>query len=191
MTSSRAAPPPRPAAAAPATPAPVSRLGAPPPPGSERAIWFWGTLDALAAALWSGPTAAFLAAFGVELGAGGGQLGVLLALNTLLANGLQLHGAQWTRRGRTSRRVYLSAAVARGTWILAGIGPAVLALSGRREAALLVFLVSMIVSSVATAAASPAMAARAATAAGERGRTKYRPTASPPPGWAGCSARWG
>jgi MFS family permease len=109
----------------------------------------------------------------VELGADGGQLGVVLALNTLLANGLQLQGAQWTRRGRTTRRVYASAAVARGSWLLAGAAPAALALAGQRQAALLVFLGTLAVSAVASAAASPAMAARAVTAVSERGRTRY------------------
>ncbi|MGH2355198.1 MAG: hypothetical protein ACRDJN_26610, partial [Chloroflexota bacterium] len=136
-------------------------------------MWVWGTLDALAAALWSGPTAAFLAAFAVELGAGGGQLGVLLALNTLLANDRQRYGARWTRQGRPARRVYLSAALARGAWLLAGAIPASLALAGWREAALLVFLGALVVSAVATAASNPAMAARAAMAAGERDRTRY------------------
>ena len=138
-----------------------------------RAVWFWGVLDALSAALWSGPTAAFLSAFAVELGAGGAQLGLLLALNTLLANGLQLHGAQWTRRGRTSTRVYVSAAIARGSWLLAGIVPATLALGGRREAALLTFLAALVVSAVAMAAATPAMGARASTAVSDLGRTRY------------------
>jgi MFS family permease len=143
------------------------------PADAPRAVWIWGTLDALAAALWSGPTGAFLAAFAVELGAGGGQLGLLLALNTLLANGLQLHGAQWTRRGRTSGRVYAAAVFSRGAWLGAGLGPAALALAGHREAALAAFLLALVVSAVATAAASPAMGARASTATGERGRTRY------------------
>lgn len=139
----------------------------------QRAIWIWGTLDALTGALWSGPTAAFLSAFAVELGAGGGQLGLLLALNTLLANGLQLQGAQWTRRGHTSRRVYVAAVLARGSWLFAGAAPAALALAGRRGTALLVFLATLILSAVATAAASPAMAARASSAASQHGRTRY------------------
>ncbi len=148
-------------------------MGAPRPEPGPRGVWLWGTLDALAAALWSGPTTAFLSAFSIELGAGGGGLGILLALNTLLANGLQLHGAQWTRRGRTTRRVYITAALARGTWLLAGTVPALLALGGRRDLALVVFLGALVVSSVAAAAASPAMAARAAVAAGNRGHTQY------------------
>ncbi len=138
-----------------------------------RTVWVWGILEALAGSLWSGPTAAFLTAFAVELGAEGAQLGLLLALNTLLANGLQLHGAQWTRRGRTDRRVYLSATVSRGVWLLAGVAPAALALSGRPGPALWLFTAILIVSSVATAAASPAMGARAGTASPEAGRTRY------------------
>ena len=66
----------------------------------------------------------------MELGAGGIQLGLLLALNSLLANGLQLYGSQWTRRGRTGRRVYVAAAISRGTWFFAGALPAALALAG-------------------------------------------------------------
>gem|GEM_PF-1096637 len=142
-------------------------------PRARRAVWTWGILEALAGALWSGPTAAFLAAFAVELGAGGIQLGILLALNSLLANGLQLYGSQWTRRGRTGHRVYGAAAVSRGTWFFAGALPAALALVGRYGLALGAFLVLLIVSSVATALANPAMGARAATAVPEAGRTRY------------------
>src|SRR5215207_9417054 len=47
--------------------------------GVPRGVWQWGVLDAVSGALWSGPTAAFLSAFAVELGAGGLQLGLLLA----------------------------------------------------------------------------------------------------------------
>jgi MFS family permease len=141
--------------------------------GVPRGVWRWGVLDALSGALWSGPTAAFLSAFAVELGAGGGELGLLLALNTLLANGLQLHGAQWTRRGRTGRRVYVAAIVARGSWLPAGAVPAILALTGHRGWALVVFLIGLIVSAVATAAANPAMGARAGSASSEKGRTRY------------------
>ncbi|HEX2035713.1 MAG TPA: hypothetical protein VHS99_16170, partial [Chloroflexota bacterium] len=90
----------------------------------RRAAWIWATLEALAAAVCSGPTAAFLAPFAVELGAGGGQLGLLLGLTTLLTNVLQLQGAQWTRRGRTDRRLYLSAFLARASWLAAGAVPA-------------------------------------------------------------------
>lgn len=62
-------------------------------------VWRWGVLDSFLAALCNGPSASFLSAFAVELGAGGGILGLLLALNTFLANGLQLQGAAWARRG--------------------------------------------------------------------------------------------
>ncbi len=130
-------------------------------------------LAALTGALWSGPTGAFLTAFAVELGAGGGQLGLFLALNTLLANGLQLYGSQWTGRGRTQRRVYAAAIVSRGTWLLAGALPAALALAGRAGWALTVFLVALIVSAIATAMAGPAMGARASTAVGQPHRTRY------------------
>lgn len=140
---------------------------------TQRTVWVWGTVDALAAALWSGPTAAFLTAFAVELGAGGSQLGLLLALNTLLANGLQLQGAQWTRRRRTAHRVYAAALVSRGAWLIAGALPAWLALHGHTGAGLAAFLVALAVSAVATAAASPAMSARASTAVGEQDRTRY------------------
>ena len=99
-------------------------------PPRPRGPWWWGILEALGGALWRGPTGAFLAAFAVELGAGGGQLGLLLALNTLLANGLQLYGSQWTGRGRTHQRVYAAAIVSRGTWLLAGVIPAALAVAG-------------------------------------------------------------
>ena len=109
----------------------------------------------------------------MELGAGGIQLGLLLALNSLLANGLQLYGSQWTRRGRPGRRVYVAAAISRGTWFFAGALPAALALAGRYGLALAAFLVLLIVSSVATALANPAMGARAATAVPEAGRTRY------------------
>jgi hypothetical protein len=143
------------------------------PPQTPRAVWLWGVLDSLAGALWSGPTAAFLAAFAVELGAGGGQLGLLLALNTLLANGLQLYGSQWTGRGRTGQRVWWAAVVSRGMWLPAGALPAALALSGRAGWGLALFLVLLIVSSVATALANPAMGARASTVVGESGRTRY------------------
>lgn len=129
--------------------------------------------EAITGALWSGPTGSFLSAFAVELGAGGGMLGLLLALNTFLANGLQLQGAQWTRRGHTDRRVYLAAITSRGTWLLAGVLPAWLALSGRPQLALTLFLIMLALASIATAAANPAMSARAGTAAGERGRTRY------------------
>jgi MFS family permease len=149
----------------------------PGPPSASRVgrggAWTWGVLDSLAGALWSGPTGAFLAAFAVELGAGGGQLGLFLALNTLLANGLQLYGSQWTGRGRTQRRVYTAAIVSRGTWLLAGAFPAGLALTGRHGWALGVFLAALIVSAVATALAGPAMGARASTAVGEAQRTRY------------------
>mgnify|MGYP003335867233 CR=1 FL=1 len=60
-------------------------------------VWRWGVLDSFLAALCNGPSASFLSAFAVELGAGGGILGLLLALNTFLANGLQLQGAAWAR----------------------------------------------------------------------------------------------
>ena len=77
-------------------------------------VWRWGVLDSFLAALCNGPSASFLSAFAVELGAGGGILGLLLALNTFLANGLQLQGAAWARRGSSVRRVYGAAIVARG-----------------------------------------------------------------------------
>ncbi|HEU5317210.1 MAG TPA: MFS transporter [Chloroflexota bacterium] len=141
--------------------------------GARGGPWTWGVLDSLAGALWSGPTGAFLAAFAVELGAGGGQLGLFLALNTLLANGLQLYGSQWTGRGRTQRRVYAAAIISRGTWLLAGALPAALALAGRTGWALTVFLAALIVSAVGTALAGPAMGARASTAVGESQRTRY------------------
>jgi hypothetical protein len=132
----------------------------------RRAAWIWATLEALAAAVCSGPTAAFLAPFAVELGAGGGQLGLLLGLTTLLTNVLQLQGAQWTRRGRTDRRLYLSAFLARASWLAAGAVPAALVGAGRADVAFLAFLAAVAVSSVATTASGPVMAARAATASG-------------------------
>ena len=140
---------------------------------ASRRIWTWGVLDSLTSALWSGPTGAFLAAFAVELGAGGGLLGLLLALNALLANGLQLYGSQWTRRGRTGRRVYAAAIVSRGAWLFAAATPAALAVAGNAGLALTAFILMLIVSAVATALAGPAMGARASTAGPEQGRTRY------------------
>lgn len=136
-------------------------------------IWVWGVVEAFCAAVWSGPTASFLSAFAVELGAGGGQLGVLLALNTLLSNGLQLQGARWARAGSGAWRVYGTAMVARGSWLVAGALPAALLVAGHPEPALVLFLVVLGIASVAAAAASPAMGARASTVGGEFGRTRY------------------
>lgn len=138
-----------------------------------KAIWRWGVVEAFCAAVWSGPTASFLSAFAVELGAGGGQLGILLALNTFLSNGLQLQGARWARAGSGARRVYGTALVARGSWLLAGAVPAALMVAGYPVAALVLFLVALGVASMAAAAASPAMGARASTVGGESGRTRY------------------
>ena len=138
-----------------------------------KAIWRWGVVEAFCAAVWSGPTASFLSAFAVELGAGGGQLGILLALNTFLSNGLQLQGARWARAGSGAWRVYGTALVARGSWLLAGAVPAALMVAGYPVAALVLFLVVLGIASVAAAAASPAMGARASTAGGETGRTRY------------------
>ena len=138
-----------------------------------KAIWRWGVVEAFCAAVWSGPTASFLSAFAVELGAGGGQLGILLALNTFLSNGLQLQGARWARAGSGARRVYGTALVARGSWLLAGAVPAAVLVAGYPVAALVLFLVVLGIASVAAAAASPAMGARAATVGGESGRTRY------------------
>ena len=136
-------------------------------------IWRWGVVEAFCAAVWSGPTASFLSAFAVELGAGGGQLGILLALNTFLSNGLQLQGARWARAGSGARRVYGTAMVARGSWLVAGALPAALVVAGYPVTALVLFLVVLGIASVAAAAASPAMGARASTAGGESGRTRY------------------
>jgi MFS family permease len=151
----------------------ADRLGGPGERSVPRRVWVWGVLDSLSSALWSGPTGAFLAAFAIELGAGGGLLGLLLALNALLANGLQLYGSQWTRRGRTGRRVYAAAVVSRGAWLVAGALPAALAVSGNAGLALATFILILIVSAVATALAGPAMGARASTAGPEQGRTRY------------------
>ncbi len=137
------------------------------------AIWRWGVADSFLGALCSGPGASFLSAFAVELGAGGGMLGVLLALVTFLSNGLQLQGAAWARRGATARRVYAAAIVARGSWLVAGLVPAVIAAAGSPVAALGAFIAILGASSIASAAANPAMGARAATAGGEEGRTRY------------------
>ena len=153
------------------------------PPGSPDArmalervplpVWRWGVLDSFLAALCNGPSASFLSAFAVELGAGGGILGLLLALNTFLANGLQLQGAAWARRGSSVRRVYGAAIVARGTWLVAGTVPAVIYAAGCPTAALSTFIGLLGLSSIASAAANPAMGARASTAGGEAGRTRY------------------
>lgn len=136
-------------------------------------VWRWGVLDSFLAALCNGPSASFLSAFAVELGAGGGILGLLLALNTLLANGLQLQGAAWARRGSSVRRVYGAAIVARGTWLFAGTIPAVIFAADYPTVALSTFIALLGMSSIASAAANPAMGARASTAGGEAGRTRY------------------
>lgn len=136
-------------------------------------VWRWGVFDAFLAALCNGPGASFLAAFAVELGAGGGFLGALLALNTFLANGLQLQGAAWARRGSAVRRVYGAAIVARATWLIAGTIPAVVFVGGYPETALGLFIALLGLSSVASAAANPAMGARASTVGGDSGRTRY------------------
>ena len=117
-------------------------------------IWRWGVVEAFCAAVWSGPTASFLSAFAVELGAGGGQLGILLALNTFLSNGLQLQGARWARAGSGARRVYGTAMVARGSWLVAGALSAALVVAGYPVTALVLFLVVLGIASVAAAAAS-------------------------------------
>lgn len=136
-------------------------------------VWRWGVLDSFLAALCNGPSASFLSAFAVELGAGGGILGLLLALNTFLANGLQLQGAAWARRGSSVRRVYGAAIVARGTWLVAGTIPAAIYAAGYPAVALSIFVALLGISSIASAAANPAMGARASTAGGEGGRTRY------------------
>lgn len=136
-------------------------------------VWRWGVLDSFLAALCNGPSASFLSAFAVELGAGGGILGLLLALNTFLANGLQLQGAAWARRGASVRRVYGAAIIARGTWLFAGAVPAAIYAADYPTAALSTFIGLLGLSSIASAAANPAMGARASTAGGEAGRTRY------------------
>ena len=136
-------------------------------------IWRWGVLDSFLAALCNGPSASFMSAFAVELGAGGGILGLLLALNTFLANGLQLQGAAWARRGSSVRRVYGAAIVARGSWLVAGTVPAMIFAADYPTAALSTFIGLLGLSSIASAAANPAMGARASTAGGEAGRTRY------------------
>ena len=138
-----------------------------------KALGRWGLVEAFCAAVWNGPTASFLSAFAVELGAGGGQLGILLALNTFLSNGLQLQGARWARAGSGARRVYGTALVARGSWLVAGALPAALLVAGYPSPALVLFIVVLGIASVAAAAASPAMGARASTVGGESGRTRY------------------
>lgn len=136
-------------------------------------IWRWGVLEAFLSALCAGPTASFVSAFAVELGAGGGLLGFLLALTTFLTNGLQLQGAAWARRASGSARVYGAAIVARGTWLLAGTAPAVIAIAGYADGALWAFIACLGVASIASAGSTPTMGSRASTAGGDLGRTRY------------------